>query len=44
MKPQINNKLIKKAHYKYAWYKSMVRMLRNKRVRDFKNEQTIHLS
>lgn len=44
MKPEVNKKQIRKARYKYAWYKSFVKLLRNQRQKDFKNEQTIHMS
>lgn len=44
MKPQVNKKEIKKAKYKYLWYKSFITLLRNKKQKDYKNEQTIHLS
>jgi hypothetical protein len=44
MKPELNKKEIKKAKYKYAWYKSFIKLLRNQRVKDFKNDKTIHLS
>lgn len=45
MKPLINKKKeIKKAKYKYPWYKSFVKLLRNKKQKDFKNDQTIHMS
>jgi len=44
MKPNINKKSIRKAKYKYAWYKSFIKLLRNKRHKDFKNDKTIHLS
>ena len=45
MKPQINKKKeIKKAHYKYHWYKEMVKLLRNTGCKDFRNEQTISQS
>ena len=45
MKPQVNKtKEIKKAHYKYSWYKKFIKMLRNQKQKDFRNEQTIHMS
>lgn len=44
MKPELNKKEIKKAKYKYAWYKSFIKLLRNQKVKDFKNDKTIHLS
>jgi hypothetical protein len=45
MKPEVNkNKEIKKAHYKFPWYKNFVKLLRNQKQKDFRNEQTIHLS
>jgi hypothetical protein len=44
MKPIINKKMIKKAKYKYSWYKSFVKLLRNQKMKDFRNNQTIHLS
>jgi hypothetical protein len=45
MKPTVNkNKEIKKAKYKYPWYKTFIKLLRNQKQKDFKNEQTIHLS
>jgi hypothetical protein len=44
MKPEVKNKEIKKAHYKYSWYKSFVKLLRNQRQKDFRNERTIHWS
>jgi len=44
MKPQVNKKEIKRAKYKYSWYKAFVKLLRNQKQNDFKNEQTIHMS
>jgi hypothetical protein len=44
MKPQVDKKEIKRAKYKYFWYKSFIKLLRNKKKKDFKNEQAIHLS
>jgi hypothetical protein len=44
MKPVVNKKEIKKVKYKYAWYKSFVKLLRNKKQKDFRNNQTIHMS
>jgi hypothetical protein len=41
MKPQVNNKEIKNPRYKFAWYKSFVRLLKNQRCPDFKNPRTI---
>ena len=45
MKP-IENKRneIKKAKYKYSWYKAFVELLKNQKQKDFKNERTIHMS
>lgn len=45
MRPIVNkNSQVKKSKYKYPWYKSFIRLLRNQKTKDFKNEQTIHLS
>ena len=45
MKPQVNKRReIKKAHFKYPWYKSFVKLLRNKKYKDYRNETTIHFS
>ncbi len=44
MKPLVNKKEIKKAKYKYSWYKVFVKLLRNQRQKDFRNETTIHWS
>lgn len=44
MKPNVKKKAIKRAKYKYSWYKDFVKLLRNQRQKDFRNEQTIHLS
>ena len=45
MKPITNkHKEVKRAKYKYTWYKSFIKLLKNQRQRDFKNEQTIHMS
>lgn len=44
MKPICKDKEIKRAKYKYPWYKSFIKLLRNHRQKDFKNEKTIHLS
>lgn len=44
MKPIVKNKEIRKAKYKFSWYKSFVKLLRNKKHKDFRNNQTIHLS
>lgn len=45
MKPITNKKnQIKRAKYKFAWYKKFVKLLRNQKQKDFRNEQTIHLS
>ena len=43
MRPEVNKKEIKKAKFKYAWYKSFVKVLRNQKQKDFRNDQTIHL-
>lgn len=44
MKPQANKKEIKKAKFKYSWYKAFVKLLRNQKHKDFRNDATIHLS
>ena len=44
MKPEINKKEIRKAKFKYSWYKSCVKMLRNQKQKDFRNDQPIHLT
>ena len=45
MKPQTNRKIeIKRAKYKYHWYKSMITMLRNKKLKDYKSDKTIGLT
>jgi len=45
MKPITNkHKEIKKAKYKYPWYKAFVKLLKNQKQKDFKNERTIHMS
>ena len=44
MKPLVLNKEIRKAKYKHSWYKSFVRLLRNQRQKDFRNNSTINLS
>jgi len=32
MKPEAKNNLIRKAKYKYKWYKSMIKLLRNQKM------------
>jgi hypothetical protein len=44
MRPELNKKYIRKAKYKYAWYKSFIKSQRNFKVTDYKNEQSIHVS
>lgn len=45
MKPQVYKKSeIKKAKYKVSWYKSMVKLLRNNKTKDHRNNATILLS
>jgi len=45
MKPNVNkNKEIRKSKFKYAWYKAFVRLLRNKKRKNFRDDNTIHLS
>ena len=45
MKSQVNNnKEIRKTKYKYSWYKSMIRMLRNKKWTNYRDDKTIHLT
>lgn len=45
MKPLTSKRVeIKQAKYKFHWYKSMVRLLRNQRFNDYRNNQTISLT
>jgi hypothetical protein len=45
MKPIVSKKKeIRKAKYRYPWYKTFVELLRNQKQKDFKNNQTIHMS
>lgn len=45
MRPIVNKtKEIRRAKYRYSWYKIFVTLFRNQRQKDFKNEKTIHLS
>lgn len=38
------NRIIKRAKFKVAWYKSMIKELKNGRCKDYKNDATIGLT
>ena len=44
MKPDTDIKCIRKAKYKYKRYKELVKSLRNKKKKDFRNDKNIHLT
>ena len=44
MKPEVNKKEIRRAKFKYPWYKSFIKILRNRKQKDYRKDQTIHLS
>lgn len=44
MAPVCNKKLIRNPYKKFPWAKDYERVMKNKRVKDFKNKQAISMS
>lgn len=44
MKPLVDKRQIKKAKYKYHWYKNMIKLLRNSKFKNYRSDKVIHLT